>query len=99
MHPQSTAVAVSQHLEIATSLRRFHNAECVFLAGYGKVRGVVAGNLQKYSGVRSALVRLSGGMQKPGTKSEAGRDFFLVPDRMTDFLQLRLMCIVALDVG
>src|ERR1700723_2469317 len=99
MYAQGAAVAVSQNLEIATSLCGFHNAERVLLAGHGQVRGIVTGDLQKHAGVRPAFVSLTRGMQESWTKSETGRDFLVISDRMANLLQLSLMRVIPFDIG
>ena len=99
MDPQRAASAFRQHLEISAGLRRFHDAEGVFLAGHGQVGGIVAGDLQKDSAVRSALVGLPGGVQEARTKSETGGHVLLVAQRVAHFLQKRFVLGIHLDVS
>ncbi len=99
MDPQGPASAFRQDLEVSPGLRRFHHAERVLLPGHGQVGGIVAGDLQKDSAVRSALVGLAGGMEEARTKSETGGHSLPVAQRQAQFLQKRFVRGIHLDVS
>ena len=99
MHAQRAAVAIRENLKIAARLRRFHHAECVFLARNRKIRSIVAGDLQEHAGIWSALVCLPCRMQKPRAEAEARGDMLLLAHRVADGLQLRLVRAIHLDVA
>jgi len=48
--------------QIATRLRRLHNAETVLVIRPSDIRRVITGDLQKHAAVRATLVRLAGRM-------------------------------------
>src|ERR1700676_739252 len=87
VHAQSATTALCEHREIAASLGRFYHAKSVFLPGNRQIGSIVAGNLQEHAGVWTALVGLTGGVQKPRTKAQAGGNFFRVAHPMTNGLQ------------
>src|SRR6185437_11788350 len=97
MNPQSSPVALRQHCKIAASLRSFYNPERILLPRHGKIRGIVAGDLQKHARVRTAFVRLPGRMQKSRTEAQARRDAFLVANRVTYRLQTLLVLTIHRD--
>ncbi len=99
MHTQGAAAAIGEDLEISAGLCRLHYAEGVFLAGNRYVVGVVAGDLEEYTAVGSAFVGLTGRVQKTRAEAEACRDVLGVADCMTNFLQLRFMGFVHLNVA
>ena len=74
VHTQCPTSSLCQYLEVTASLCGFYDAEGIFLSRHRQFHRVVAGDLQKHSGIRTALVRLSGGVQKSRTKSQAGSD-------------------------
>src|SRR5215510_4909264 len=67
---QGAALAICQHLEIATRLCGLDYAEGIFLSRNGQVHSVVAGNLQEHSAVWAAFVSLSRRVQEPRTKTQ-----------------------------
>ena len=77
---QGAALALQQHLEVASRLRRLDDAEGVLLPGHGHIDRVVAGDLQEDAGVRSALVGLPGRVQEARAELQAGRDALRVAD-------------------
>src|SRR6202007_2186027 len=99
MDPQCPAVPLRENLKIAASLRGLYDPECVFLVGHWNIGGVIASDLQKYAGVRSALVGLACRMLEARSKFRASGNTLLVANRMTDRLQCRLMRIVHFNVG
>ena len=71
MQPQNATVSGNQAFEISQRLGSFKDAE-----GHVIERNIsdrVAGNLQKESIIRPALVDLSGGMQETRAESKSGR--------------------------
>src|SRR5260370_42044371 len=99
MPKQGAAPAIGEDLEISAGLCGLHYAEGVFLAGNRYVVGVVAGDLEEYTGVGSAFVGLTGRVQKTRAEAEAGRGGLGPPARMANFLQLRFMGFVHLHVS
>src|SRR5271156_2105648 len=81
MHAEGTPSALGQHLKIAASLRGFYHAESVLLFGHRQFQRIVASHLQKYSGIRTAFVRLPRRMQKTRSKAQAGGHVLPVADR------------------
>ena len=81
MHAKRAAPAFGENREISASLRRFHHAERVFLAGHFDIDRVVAGDLEEDARVRAAFVGLTGRVQKARAESRHGRDFFVVAHR------------------
>src|ERR1700754_470083 len=73
MHAQDAAVAFGKHLEVASRLCGFDNAEGVFLPRHRDVGLVVASDLQEDAAVRPALVCLSCRMQEARAEAETGR--------------------------
>ena len=49
MNAECPVPALSQHLEIAPSLRRLDYSKCVLLLRYWQVHSIVAGHLKKHS--------------------------------------------------
>src|SRR5260370_16422028 len=86
MPKQGAAPAIGEDLEISAGLCGLHYAEGVFLAGNRYVVGVVAGDLEEYTGVGSAFVGLTGRVQKTRAEAEAARDRPGVAGRMPHFL-------------
>src|SRR5215469_13734342 len=78
MHPQCSTTPFSEHLEVSACLSGFHDTERIFLAGNREVVRVVAGDLQKDSAVRAALISLPRRIQKPRTEPKASRDMLVV---------------------
>jgi len=70
-----------------------------FLPRDGNIGGVIAGELEKYAGVRPALVSLAGGMEKARAEAEAGGGFFGVAHLVTDGLERFFVGVVHLDVA
>src|SRR5260370_14706448 len=99
MPKQGAAPAIGEDLEISAGLCGLHYAEGGFLAGNRYVVGVVEGDLEEYTGVGSAFVGLTGRVQKTRAEAEARRDVLGVADCMADFLQLRFMGFVHLNVA
>ena len=86
MNAKRPAPAFGQHVEIAPRLRCLDDAETVFVARHIEVDGIIAGDLQKHSGIGSALIGLPGRMQKPGSEAETGRDLLAVANHRPDRL-------------
>src|SRR6478672_12366511 len=99
MHPQRTAAALGQHVEITARLGSLDHAESGPLTGYRQILGVIGGDLQKYPAVRAALIGLAGGMQKTRTEFGTGRDMALVAHLEPHALQLIDMLVIAVDLG
>src|SRR3981189_1351132 len=99
MHPQRTAAALGQHVEIAACLSSLDHAESGLLTGYREIFGVIGGDLQKYAAVRAALISLAGGMQKTWAAFGAGRAMALVAHLKPHVLQHVDMGAIALDIG
>src|SRR3979411_2863589 len=74
MHPQSAASPLGQHLEVSARLRCLDNPKGVFLTWHRHIECIVACDLQKDSGIRPALVRLSSRVQKARPKAQTGGD-------------------------
>src|SRR6266700_1656751 len=91
MHPDGAPPAFVQHVEIASRRRIDHGAEAVIAAGHRNVEPMVGSDLEEDSGVRPALIGLAGRMQEARTETNAGGQFFPIPDRGPDFLQSRVM--------
>ena len=99
MHAQRAAVAIGEDLKIAAGLRCFYDAECVFLVWHRQIRSIVASDLQKHAGIWSALVCLSGRMQKPRAEAETSCDMFFLAHRVANGLQLHLVRVIHFDVA
>ena len=99
MHAQCATVALGQDREISPGLRCLHDSECVFLLRHGKISRVVAGDRQENSAVGTALVGLTGRVQKTGPEPEASGDAFFVANACAQGLQQGLMLRVHFDVG
>src|SRR5580693_4644808 len=97
MHPQRPPPAISQHLEVSTSLCRLDYSEGVFLLWNRQVQSIVASHLQEYSRIRPTLISLSGRMQKTRPKAEAGSHMFLVTHSVPYALQGLLVFGIHLD--
>src|SRR6267154_717688 len=99
MDAQSAAASLGEDVEITARLRGFYDAEGIFLAGHGKVGGVIVSDLEKDAGVRAAFVGLSCGMQESRTEAEAGGDFLFVTNDVTEFLKNFFVFGVHGDIG
>jgi len=60
MDPQRAPAAFEQNIKVAAGLRVLHYAETGAVSGSGDIRGVVGGDLQKHSAVRTAFIGLTG---------------------------------------
>jgi hypothetical protein len=49
VNAQGASITIHQHLQIASCLRCFDDAEGVCLSRYGYIMGIIASNLQEYS--------------------------------------------------
>src|SRR5262245_32480065 len=87
MRTQNATTAFTQHLEVAASLRGFHDAKARAMSWNGKILGVVAGDLKKNAAVGTTLVRLSGRMQEARAKANASGDANSIPHREPKRLQ------------
>ena len=99
MYPQGATLALEQYVEVASSLGRFHDAECVLLPGHGKIERVIAGELQEDTRIRSTLVRLPRRVQEARSKFHTGRDTLRAEDLIADGLEFALFRAVHLEVG
>src|ERR1700722_6749392 len=99
MHPQCSASALGQNLEISAGLRGFYYAESKFLSRHGQFHGIVAGDLQEYPRVRAAFVGLPRRMQETRAEAKNGGNAFLVAHGVADRLERLLMLGVHLDVA
>ncbi len=97
MRPQRAAAALGQYLEISAGLRGLDDSERIFLIWNLKVGGIVAGDLEKYSGIRASFIGLTCRVQEAGTKAQASRDPLLVAYGMPQFLQDGLVLRVHLN--
>src|SRR5215813_7228889 len=86
VHPQGAPAPVSQYLKISSRLCRLDHPEGASLARYWQIVRVVAGDLQKDTGVRTALVCLSGRVQETWTETEAGRNPLRAANGMANLL-------------
>src|SRR5215813_992985 len=84
---QSAPAAFGENVEVAASLRGFHDTKCIFLAWDCQVGSIIAGNLQEDAAVWAALVGLSCGVQKARAKAEASGDFLFVANDVAKFLE------------
>src|ERR1700720_1992233 len=98
MHPQRPPLAIRQNLEVSASLRRLYDSKSVFLPGHLKIIGIVAGDLQEYSGVGAAFVGLSRGMKETRSKAQASCRMLAVAHGMAHGLQRIFMRAVHLDI-
>src|SRR5579883_3408734 len=87
MCSQRPPFTLREHLKIPTRLGGFDYVEGKLVAGYRQIRCVIAGDLQKYSGIRAAFVGLTSGVQETRTEPQAGRHALFVAHRMADGLQ------------
>lgn len=99
MNSQRPAIAAREHLKIPSGLGRFHRAKRILLARDGQLDRVVTRDLQEHTGIRAAFIGLAGGMEKPGSEPETGRDATRIADRVPNCLQLRFMSVVPLYVA
>src|ERR1700722_10072638 len=99
MHSQRAASALDQYLEVSACLRGFDHSERVLLSRYLEIHRIIARDLEEDSRIRAAFVGLTGGVQEARTKSQAGRDAFLVAQRMPDLLQPPLVLVVHPNEG
>src|SRR5215470_13113249 len=91
MHAQSTAATLGEHGKVSAGLRGLDHPEGIFLSGNLQVGSVIAGDLQEYAAVRTALIGLSRGVQKTRAEAEAGRDLLAVADCRANALQRRFV--------
>src|SRR5947209_12071066 len=70
---QRAALAFAQYLKVPACLRILHHAKGVLLSGNLHVLRMIGRNLQEHARVRTALVRLSRGVQEARTRSEERR--------------------------
>src|SRR5262249_36017829 len=80
MYAQHATLALAQRQRITQRLGIFQHAEGVFFTGNRHILLVVAGDEQKHSGIRTALMQLTGGMQKTRTKAHGGRHVIALQD-------------------
>src|SRR5260221_11418877 len=99
MHAQRTAAALGQHVEIATGLRGLDHAESSLLTGYREILRVIGGDLQKYAVVWTALISLSGGIQKTWTKFGTSGDMAVVADLQRQAREGGDMPAMSLDIS
>src|SRR3954454_13860629 len=99
VYAQGAAAAPGQHLEIAARLRRLDHSETGLLPGNGKIVAVIGGELQEHAAVWTALVGLTGGMQKARPEFSAGGDMAFVTNREPDALQTIDVIPVTLYIG
>ncbi len=67
MYTEQSASALGQYLEVALSLRVLQHAEAEALAGNREVLSIVRRDLQEYTTIRPALVKLSCRVQEAGS--------------------------------
>src|SRR5215510_921784 len=91
MHPQGPAAPLGEYGKISAGLRGLDHSEGIFLPGNRQVGSVVAGDLEEYAAVRTALVGLSRGVQETRAETEAGCDLFAVADCRANGLQGRFV--------
>src|SRR6516164_11783036 len=99
MDTQRAAAAFCKDSKVAPRLRRLDHAKGVLLARNRQVLGVVAGDLQEYAGIGSALVGLSRRMKKARAKPENCGHLFLVADGVPDGLQGPLTLRIHRDIA
>src|SRR6266571_5143279 len=98
MHAQRSAIALRQHLEIPTGLRRFHRPKSVLLSGYWKIVGVIARDLQEDSAVWAALICLTSGVQETRAKAQTGCHMLAISHGMAHRLKRCFMRAVHLHI-
>src|SRR5579871_2766235 len=99
MHAESAPMAFHQNLEVSSRLRRFHDAESVFLTGHRQIHRIVTGYLQEDAGVGASLVGLAGGVEETRTESETGGYMTRVADHGPHLLKNLLVGIIHFDIG
>src|SRR6516162_6772247 len=99
VRPQGTATAFGENVEIAARLRRLDDAKGIGLSGHRQVLGVVAGDLQKDTAVRSTLVGLSRRMLEARPEADAGRGRGPIADGAADMLHYIDIGLASLDIG
>jgi hypothetical protein len=87
MHAHGAATPVDQRLEVTSGLRSVDDAKRVRLSRHGEVMRFIGGDLEEHPGIGTALVCLSGRVQLPRAKPDAGRFARRVPDSVTDLLK------------
>src|SRR6266702_5152518 len=93
------AIAIGKNGEIAARLGGLDDAKGEFLARDRNIGSIIAGELEKNAGVRTALVGLAGGVEKARAEAEAGGGFLGVAHLVADGLQGFLVGVVHLDVA
>ena len=99
MKPQRAAAAFRQHIEVATRLCRFDDAEAGLLAGDVQIGGVVRRDLQKHTVVRPAFIGLSGGMEEARAESDAGSNVPAIADRYANGVYRGDVGVAAVEIG
>src|SRR6266571_6395774 len=99
MNPQRASPAFREHFKVSACLRSFHNSESIFLLRNGQVICVVTSDLQKHTTVWSALVSLTGRVQKARPEAETSSDPSGISYHVTQPLQLSFVRIVHRYVG
>src|SRR6185503_15590829 len=99
MYPQGATLALQQYVEVASSLGRLHDAECVLLPWDGNIEGVIASELEEDTRIRSTLVCLPGRVQEARSEFYARRDTRRAEDLIADRLQFALVRVIHLQVG
>src|SRR5689334_20091926 len=99
MHAQGAAIAFSKHLKVSASLRHLYHTKGKLLSWNGKVKRIIARNLQKYAGVWTALVRLTCRVQESRAETEAGCGALSVANGGAGRLKLLLIGLVHGNVG
>src|ERR1041384_4138015 len=99
MQTDRAAMAARQRLKIAQRLGLFQYPEREGLIRQRNVHSVVGGHLDEHTARRSALVKLTGGMQEPGPVAGGGRDVKRIskmpPNRFNQLLVLgRLLNVI-----
>src|SRR5262245_5604722 len=99
MHTERPPVALYQNFKVTTRLRCLYDTEGIPASRYGHVSGIVTGDLQKHTTVRTTLVCLPGRVQEAWTVAQTRRHSLGIAHGLAYGLQWLLVCIVHLDVG
>src|SRR5665213_390480 len=99
VYAQHATVAFHQHCEVAASLRCLDQSKAVGMSGHIYISRVIAGDLQKHTGVRAAFVGLPGRMLEARSETEAGGGTGLVADAGAHRGQGSRVRRIALDIG
>src|SRR5579872_5255630 len=74
MRAQHAPMSFNKNAEITAGLSSLDDSKACVTSGNIEILLIIGGDLQKYAGIRPALIRLAGGMQEPRPKFQSRCD-------------------------